>query len=162
MSRLLIALALATSSAVAAAQQPPASPTQAETLAKWPWSISLQPLPFKRELVQFRLAPKEGMEYKYRLEQGAAMLYTWTSTASVHWELHSQPDGAPRGYAEFFDTQDGSGSSGVYHAPFLGIHGWWWENQGDTDVTITLTTAGFYSETHEFRKGVPVTITKID
>ena len=147
--------------ATAHAQEPATSPTQAETLAKWPWAISLQEAPFKQQTIQIRLASKEGMEYKYRLEQGAGMLYSWTATAPVHWELHSQPDNAPRGYAEFFDTQDGTGSHGVYQAPFPGIHGWWWENQGDTDITITLSTVGFYSESHEFRKGVPVRITPL-
>jgi hypothetical protein len=156
----LVLAALATA-ATPQAQEPVKSPTQAETLAKWPWSISLQATPFKQQSIQIRLAPKEGMEYKYRLEQGAGMLYAWTATGRVHWELHSQPDNAPRGYAEFFDTQDGTGSNGNYHAPFPGIHGWWWENQGDTDVTITLTSAGFYSESHEFRKGVPVKVTPI-
>jgi hypothetical protein len=73
----------------------------------------------------------------------------------------SQPDNAPRGYAEFFDTNQGTGSNGVYHAPFTGIHGWWWENKSDREVTIALTTAGFYTETHEFRKGVPVKITPL-
>lgn len=162
MIRPLIAVAVALMTATAYAQQPPASPSQAETLAKWPWSISLQAAPFKRQSIQITLAPKEGMEYKYRLDKGAGMLYSWTSTGEVHWELHSQPDEAARGYAEFFDTDDGNGSHGVYNAPFPGIHGWWWENQSDRRVTIALTTAGFYTETHEFRKGVPVKVTKID
>ena len=162
MTRLLSAVIMALMTAAAYAQQPPASPSQAETLAKWPWSISLQTAPFKRQSIQITLAPKEGMEYKYRIDKGAGMLYSWTSTGDVHWELHSQPDGAPQGYAEFFDTDAGNKSSGVYNAPFPGIHGWWWENQSDRAVTITLTTAGFYTETHEFRRGVPVKITKID
>ena len=162
MIRPLIAVAVALMTATAYAQQPPASPTQDETLAKWPWSISLQAAPFKGQSIQITLAPKEGMEYKYRLDKGAGMLYSWTSTGEVHWELHSQPDEAARGYAEFFDTDEGNGSHGVYNAPFPGIHGWWWENQSDREVTIALTTAGFYSESHEFRKGVPVKVTKID
>ena len=162
MIRPLIAVAVALMTATAYAQQPPASPTQDETLAKWPWSISLQSAPFKRHSMEIKLAPKEGMELKYRLDRGAGMLYSWTSTGEVHWELHSQPDGAARGYAEFFDTDDGNGSDGVYNAPFPGIHGWWWENQSDREVTIALTTAGFYTETHEFRKGVPVKVTNID
>jgi hypothetical protein len=162
MPRLVLTLAMLLVAATPQAQEPAVkSPTQAETLAKWPWSIKLQPAPFKQESIQIRLAPKEGMEYKYRLEEGAGMLYAWTSTGRVHWELHSQPDNAPRGYAEFFDTQQGNGSNGGYQAPFPGIHGWWWENQGDTELTITLTSAGFYSESHEFRKGVPVKVTPI-
>jgi len=143
------------------AQQPVQSPTQQETLAKWPWSISLQAAPFRQQSIRLTLAPKEGMEYKYRLERGSGLLYSWSSTGELFWELHSQPDGAARGYAEFFDTNQGSGSHGVYNAPFPGIHGWWWENTSDREVTITLTTAGFYTESHEFRKGVPVKVTPL-
>ena len=144
------------------AQEPPESPTQAETLAKWPWSISLQTTPFVRQFIEIKLAPLEGMEYKYRLDEDAGMLYSWRSTGEVHWELHSQPDDAPQGYAEFFDTDDGNESHGVYTAPFPGIHGWWWENTTEVEVTITLTTAGFYTESHDFRRGQPVEITAIE
>ena len=159
MTRVMIVLGVALSVVAASAQEPVKSPTQQETLAKWPWSISLQTAPFKQETVRFTLAPKEGMEYKYRLEQGSGMHYSWTASSELFWELHSQPDNAPRGYAEFFDTNGGNGSHGIYNAPFAGIHGWWWENKSDRDVTITLSTSGFYSESHEFRKGQPVKVT---
>ena len=162
MTRLPIALTVALMTATLAAQEPPATPTQAETLAKWPWSISLQTASFARQSIEITLAPLEGMEYKYRLDEDAGMLYSWASTGDVHWELHSQPDDAPRGYAEFFDTANGNASHGAYHAPFPGIHGWWWENMSDVEVTITLTTAGFYTESHEFRRGEPVKITPIE
>ena len=162
MTRSLIALTVALITTALHAQEPPVSPTQAETLAKWPWSISIQTAPFAGESVEITLAPLEGMEYKYRLDEDAGMLYSWTSTGAVHWELHSQPDDAPQGYAEFFDTSDGDASHGVYTAPFSGIHGWWWENTADVDVTITLTTTGFYTESHEFRRGQAVKITGIE
>lgn len=157
---LLLPLVLA-GATLAAAQQPAQSPTHWDTLAKWPWSISLQPAPFRQQRVQLTLAPQEGMEYKYRLEQGGGLLYSWDATGELYWELHSQPDNAPRGYADFFDINRGAGAHGVYNAPFTGIHGWWWENKSNREVTVTLTTAGFYTETHEFRKGVPVKITPL-
>ena len=161
MTRLMIVVGVALSAAAASAQEPVKSPTQQETLAKWPWSISLQTAPFRQETVTFTLAPKEGMEYKYRLERGSGMHYSWTATSELYWELHSEPDGAPRGYAEFFDTNGGDRSHGTYSAPFPGIHGWWWENKSDRDVTITLSTSGFYTESREFRKGQPVKVTPI-
>ncbi len=43
------------------------------------------------------------MEYKYRLEKGEALLYSWTATAPVNVELHAEPDGAPRGYAQSYE-----------------------------------------------------------
>ena len=145
------------------AQQPVVSPTPAETLAKWPWSLSPQSAPFRQETVTLPLGPKEGMEYKYRLEKGAGMLYSWTATAPLNYELHSVPDGSPKGYAEFFDNQQTRDRGhGVYNAAFPGIHGWWFENTSDRALTITLTTAGFYSESQEFRKGVDVKINRFN
>ena len=72
-------------------------------------------------------------------------------------EFHAEPDGAPRGYAQSYEKIDGSGqASGTLTAPFPGIHGWYWENTSDHEVTVTLTTAGFYNLAHEFRTGAPV------
>lgn len=153
------------------AQQPPANPpaqapvkppSQEDTLAKWPWSISHLPGPFKQESLEIELGPFEGMEYKYRLEKGAAMLYSWTSSAEMHFELHSVPDGAPQGYAEWFATDDLKADHGVYNAQFTGIHGWWFENKSADVVKIQLKTAGFYTESTEFRRGVPPKVKKIE
>ena len=71
--------------------------------------------------------------------------------------LNAEPDGAPRGYAQSYEKGRGSSqASGTLTAPFSGIHGWFWENTGDQEITVTLTTAGFYSMSHEFRRGAPV------
>lgn len=149
--------------ATASAQQPVAVPTQGETLAKWPWAIAQQPAPFKQESITIDLAPGEGMEYKYRLEKGAGLLYSWTSTAPIHFELHSEPEGSPRGYAEFFDTQSNRDRAhGVYNAAFPGVHGWWFENKTDRAVLVTLSSAGFYSESREYRKGQDVKVKRFD
>lgn len=94
------------------------------------------------------------MEYKYRLEKGEALLYSWTATQPVNYELHAEPDGAPRGYAQSYEKKDAvPSSSGTLAAPFSGIHGWFWENTSDQPVTVTLKSAGFYNLAHEFRGG---------
>ena len=115
-----------------------------------------QDRPFQAETVDFKLAPHEGMEYKYRLEKGEALLYSWTATAAVNYELHAEPDGAPAGYAQSYEKRPTtSQASGTLTAPFAGIHGWYWENTGDQEVTVTLKTAGYYNISHEFRNGAP-------
>ena len=94
---------------------------------------------------------------KYRLDKGQALLYSWSATAAVNYELHAEPDGAPRGYAESYEKRPTTWqASGTLSAPFSGIHGWYWENTGDQPVTVTLKSAGFYSMSHEFRKDQPV------
>jgi hypothetical protein len=112
---------------------------------------------FNQETVAFKVAPHQGMEYKYRLDKGEALLYSWKATGRVSYELHAEPDGAPAGYAQSYEKGQGRGeASGTLTAPFPGIHGWYWENSGNTELTVTLTTAGFYNVSHEFRKDAPV------
>jgi hypothetical protein len=118
-----------------------------------PGAFVAQPVVFKVDSFEVRLAPKEGMEYKYRLEKGAGLVFSWTATAPVHYELHSEPDAGPKGYAETFDKHDSrDAANGNYVAPFAGIHGWYWENRTDRDVTLKLVSAGHYSESLEFRR----------
>ena len=81
------------------------------------------------------------------------MVYSWRGSGQVMSELHSEPDGAPLGYAETFDKQQGTQGAGAYIAPFSGIHGWYWENVDQKDVTITVATAGFYSAAAEIFSG---------
>ena len=115
-----------------------------------------QEKPFQQESVDFKLAPREGMEYKYRLDKGEALLYSWSATAPVDYELHAEPDGAPAGYAQSYEKKPASnGASGTLTAPFPGIHGWYWENKTNQEVTVTLKTAGYYNISHEFRSGQP-------
>ena len=38
---------------------------------------------------------------------------------------------------------------------FTGIHGWYWQNTGSQEVTVTLTSSGYYNMSHEFRDGQP-------
>lgn len=118
-----------------------------------PGVLAPQPDGFREDSVEFVLGPFESVEYKYHLAIGAAMVYSWTATAPVNYDMHSEPENAPEGYAESFDIADSAAAHGTYTAPFSGIHGWFWENRGTADVTITLTTAGFYTGATEFRDG---------
>lgn len=113
-------------------------------------AISPQPAEYQIDDVEFVLGGYEFLEYKYRLEQGGTMVFTWEATRPVIYDFHSEPDGAPEGYAESFDTGQTAQANGTYTAPFSGIHGWFWENPGSGEVTIKLTTAGFYTAALEF------------
>ena len=114
-------------------------------------AITRQDAAYRTNTASFELGPYEFVEFKYRLEQGATMIYSWSATGPVIYDFHSEPDGAPAGYAESFDKAQAPAAHGSYTAPFSGIHGWFWENPGTKAVTITLTTAGFYTTAQEFR-----------
>jgi len=103
--------------------------------------------------ISFQLMPFESVEYKYRLKQGAALLYRWSADGELLFDMHSEPDGAAPGYAETFSKSSASAQQGNYVAPFAGIHGWFWQNRGQEEVTVTLSSAGFYPWALEFRDG---------
>ena len=99
------------------------------------------------------LRPFEGVEYKYRVEKGGSMVYSWTATGDVGFDFHGEPDGAPEKFSESYGKGDARSSSGVFIAPTPGVHGWFWENKGSGRVTVTLTTSGFYTKSTEYRDG---------
>lgn len=111
---------------------------------------------FQQELVEFKVGPRQWVEYKYRLDKGEALLYSWQTTGPVNVDFHAEPDGAPRGYAQTYETKQAvTAASGTMTAPFSGIHGWYWENTTDQDITVRLTSSGYYNIAHEFRDGQP-------
>ena len=104
----------------------------------------------------FDLEPGEFVEFKYRLEAGQAMIYAWTASYWVRSEMHSEADDAEPGTAEFFEVVErGLYRNGSYVAPFPGIHGWYWLNETDRPVTVTLNAAGFFESAGEFRADTP-------
>jgi hypothetical protein len=116
-------------------------------------TVVAQERPYQQEAIELKLGPREFVEYKYRLDKGEALLYSWKATAPVNVEFHAEPDGAPRGYAETYEkSSQVQSASGTLAAPFSGIHGWYWENTSGGEVSVTLSAAGFYSMSHEFRK----------
>jgi len=103
----------------------------------------------------FDLAPGSFVEYKYRLEEGRSMVYSWSARYWVRSEMHSEADGAEEGTAEFFEVEERTlARHGSYVAPFPGIHGWYWLNETDDTVTVTLDASGFFSTSIEFRSEV--------
>jgi hypothetical protein len=108
---------------------------------------------YRTDQVRFELAPFESVEYKYRVEEGSGVLYSWRASGEVVFDMHAEPDGAEPGYAESFEQGRGQQADGTYIAPFPGIHGWFWENRGVDTVSVDLVTAGFYGHAVEFRDG---------
>jgi len=84
------------------------------------------------------------------------MVYSWVATYWVRSEMHSEADGAAPGTAEFFEVVErGLQRRGSYVAPFPGIHGWYWLNETDRPVTVTLNTAGFFETAVEYPEDAP-------
>jgi hypothetical protein len=105
---------------------------------------------YKIDAIDLTLFPGQAVEYKYRLPEGSTMIYSWKADAPVRFDFHTVPDGKPVSASERFEAGETAQASGVYKAPYTGLHGWWWENSGMKEVTIRIQTAGFYSEAMMF------------
>jgi hypothetical protein len=111
-----------------------------------------QPNRYKTDSRQVVLAPGEGMEIKYNMKRGAGLVYSWMTSAPVLYEFHGEPDRKPEGragtdYYESYDLDNKKGADhahGTFVAPSTGIHGWFWENKSENEVTLTLVSSGFY------------------
>ena len=102
---------------------------------------------------EVELRPFEGVEYKYRLEAGDAIVYRWSATEPVNFEFHGEPDGAPAKYFDSYLKGQGREGQGGFTAAKSGIHGWFWENTGAGRIKVTLQSSGFYSASTEYRDG---------
>jgi hypothetical protein len=115
--------------------------------------VASYPASYRYDVYEVTLEPFEFVEYKYQLEQDAAMMFAWTASAPVVQDFHGERASPGEGETaeESYDKQDRRGADGAFTAPFAGIHGWYWENPNADPVTVRLTTSGFYSGAIEIR-----------
>jgi hypothetical protein len=104
---------------------------------------------------EFKIPPGQGIEFKYELDKGATMIYSWRANQYVTFDFHTEPEGKPAEASDSFEKGEAVQKRGAYTAPYNGIHGWWWENKTDREITLTLTTAGFYDEAMLFLPKTP-------
>ena len=112
---------------------------------------------YKVDAQDMLLRPDQGVELKYHMEKGAVMVYAWKADGKLMFEFHGEPDQKPnKDYYDSYELDDKVGkdhSYGSFTAPSTGIHGWFWQNKGDKDVSFRLTTAGFYDSAKMFAGG---------
>jgi hypothetical protein len=106
--------------------------------------------PFRTDSIQFTLGPYDYVEYKYVLDEGAQMQFSWKATAPVIHDFHGDRADNPEQVTSY-DKSTRPDANAAFTAPFRGIHGWYWENPGDETITVTLKSNGFYASAIEFR-----------
>jgi hypothetical protein len=140
-------------------EQVPAGP--ATIVADESGPVHPQLYEYRTDARTLTIGPKEGIEFKYELDKGATILYAWKADSFVDFDFHTEPEGLPPDASESFEKGNASQKRGAYTAPYDGIHGWYWENTTDRAVTVTLTSAGFYSSARLFLPQRPVRVIDI-
>lgn len=113
-----------------------------------------QSSPFRVDSRMLIVPSLGSLEFKYELTKGASMTYSWRATAPIDFDFHTEAAGRPNA-SDTFERGEAAESHGFYTAPYDGIHGWYWENLNDTDVTISLSAAGGFSEGRLFLPNRP-------
>ncbi len=124
-------------------------------------ALSVESRTYHEDSVEFPLAPFESVEYKYHLDAGQSMVYSWRAEDEVVFDFHGhgEEEGAAGEHAEYaeededavsFSVGRDSGQHGTYVAPFSGLHGWFWENRTQQEITVRLRTTGFYHAASTF------------
>ena len=89
---------------------------------------------------------KKGVEYKFYLKQYEKLTYEWSAETPLYFDFHGEPlDYATTKYFESFTVAISNKMKGIMTVPFEGSHGWYWKNDSDNDVKVTLKTKGNYN-----------------
>lgn len=115
--------------------------------------IEAQAETHKSDRVEFILEPFQSVEYKYLMDMDASMVFSWVADAEVYYDMHAEPAGLGEEYAESFEQGNADRMMGTFHAPFAGIHGWFWENRSGRTISVRLYTSGFYVNGTVFQDG---------
>jgi hypothetical protein len=113
--------------------------------------LSIQPGKWRTDKVLVPVAAGKGLEYKLTMKKGEGLVYNISYGALsdpklmvVEFHGHT-PQVSGVGDLMFYSKTGGSPESGVFTAPWDGIHGWYLKNDSPKDVVAILELAGFYS-----------------
>jgi len=115
--------------------------------------LERQSIAHKIDYAEFVLEPFQSVEYKYLMDIDTSMVFTWSADADLYYDFHAEPAGLGEEYTVSYDIGVAMEDMGSFHAPFTGIHGWFWENRGFQQVTIRLHSSGFYVNSTVFQDG---------
>jgi hypothetical protein len=113
--------------------------------------ISIQPAKWRTDTVEVRVPSGKGLEYKLTMKKGEGLVYgvsygALADPSQMLTEFHGHtPQVNGVGDLMFYSKTGGAPQSGVFTAPWDGIHGWYLKNDSPGDVVVTLRLAGFYA-----------------
>lgn len=104
--------------------------------------------PWRSDEMTITLAPHSGTEVKAHMKAGDRFVFRWESKGGpVKVDMHGERlDAKADEFTTYWEEKELSSAQGSLTAPFDGKHGWYWRNRGETPVTVTVRTSGFYKD----------------
>jgi len=98
-----------------------------------------------QDIVMISVPANSDLEYKFYLDKNTEIIYQWASdNADLFFDFHGEPAGDKTGYFKSYQEATAKQSEGTLSVPFTGAHGWYWKNETNKAVQITLKTKGQY------------------
>lgn len=99
----------------------------------------------REDTISITIPDSDYIEYKLYLKKGAVLEYAWkTDGESLYFDFHGEPEGDTSGYFKSYQESYDSQANGDLTTPFSGTHGWYWKNDTEEPITITLNIKGRY------------------
>jgi len=100
---------------------------------------------FQKNEVMVVIPANKGLEYKFKMQRYANLTYQWDAKGKpIYFDFHGEPKGDTTGYFESYTIATTDKMEGSMTVPFDGVHGWYWKNESDEEIIITLKTQGSY------------------
>lgn len=108
----------------------------------------IQASPMRSDEMTVTLPPHSDTEVKAHMQAGDSLVFRWEAQGGpVRVDMHGEPVNARNDeFTSYWEEGELSEAQGNFTAPFDGTHGWYWRNKGDTPVTVTVRTTGFYQD----------------
>jgi len=103
----------------------------------------------REDTIEVIVPAGKGIEYKIYMLKYGKMKYEWTTDkGTVYLDFHGevkQQKEVNDVYFESYTLAYSNNMVGTFYAPFEGKHGWFFRNNENTDITVTLKLKGQYS-----------------
>lgn len=104
-----------------------------------------RPVPFRNERLTLPLAAGQGIEIKSAMKAGDRFEFSWTSDGGpVEVDFHGERPNDGDRFTSYWAGDAEAAAHGSFVAPFEGVHGWYWKNNGPASVTVNLSVSGYF------------------
>ena len=105
----------------------------------------LEGRPQREDETSITILPITGREIKMEMKKGFEVEYSWqVDNGEVYHDTHGDIYGNEDIYITYTKADGVANDEGTIKAVFGGHHGWYWRNNGNQPVTITVRTSGQY------------------
>lgn len=101
--------------------------------------------PIKEDVITVVVPAKKGLEYKIHALKYGSIKYDWTTDKGiVYIDFHGEIIDDKSGFYESYLHAYSNNMAGMVTMPFEGKHGWYFRNDSNEDITITINLKGEY------------------